>query len=114
MNAAAQADEVTGSSVRSNHSLFMIDAGYASIHDSYLTPITYDGLDLGMTYEAMRAVRDNKWLWQLQVGADYNYVENNAKNNDLHKVMGDITFNMQRQWRAALARRVDLSVGLSV
>ena len=111
MNAAAQADEVTGSSVRSNHSLFMVDAGYASIHDSYLTPITYDGLGLGLTYEAMRAVRDNKWLWQLQVGADYNYVENNAKNNDLHKVMGDITFNMQRQWRAALARRVDLSVG---
>ena len=24
-------------------SMLMVDAGYASVHDSYLTPITYDG-----------------------------------------------------------------------
>lgn len=94
-------------------SVFTVDAGYASIHDSYLTPITYDGLDLAMGYETMRPLksRPDTWLWQLQVGADYNYVENPAQNNDLHKVMGDITFGMQRCWRDALAQRVDLSVG---
>ena len=91
-------------------SMFTIDAGYASIHDSYLSPITYDGFDLAMGYEAMRPVKQ-QWLWQLQVGADYNNVENAAKNNTLHKLMGDITFDMQRQWRGALLRRIDLSVG---
>ena len=91
-------------------SIFTVDMGYASVHDSYLTPITYDGLDLAMAYEAMRPAK-HRWLWQLQVGADYNNVENPAQNNDLHKLMGDITFDMQRYWRAALARRVDLSVG---
>ena len=89
----------------------MVDMGYASVHDSYLTPITYDGLDLGLTYEAMRPVRHDKWLWQLQVGADYNYVENNAKNNELHKLMGDITFDMQRQWHGVLTPKLNLSVG---
>ena len=92
-------------------SMFTVDLGYASVHDSYLTPITYDGLDLAMAYEAMRSMRNDKWLWQLQFGADYNYVENDAQNNEWHKLMGDITFDMQRSWRAALARRVDLSVG---
>ena len=91
--------------------MFTVDMGYASIHDSYLTPITYGGTDLALGYEAMRPMRADKWLWQLQVGADYNYVENNAHNNDLHKLMGDITFDMQRQWRGAIAHRVDLSAG---
>ncbi len=94
-------------------SMFTVDAGYASIHDSYLTPITYDGLDLALGYETVRPLkaRPETWLWQLQVGADYNHVENPAKNNDLDKLMGDITFGMQRQWRQLVAHRVDVSVG---
>lgn len=94
-------------------SMFIIDAGYASIHDSYLTPITYDGLNLALGYETVRPLkaRPETWLWQLQVGADYNHVENPAKNNDLDKLMGDITFGMQRQWRQLVAHRVDVSVG---
>ena len=92
-------------------SVFMVDVGYASVHDSYLTPITYDGLDLGLSIEAMRPLRSTQWLWQLQVGADYNYVENNAKNNDLHKLMGDISFNMQRCWRGVLTPKLNLSAG---
>ena len=92
-------------------SMFTVDAGYASVHDSYLTPITYDGLDLAMTYEAMRPMRNDQWLWQLMVGADYNYVENDAQNNDMHKLIGDITFDMQRHWKGLGDRRLSLSVG---
>ena len=95
---------------RPSVSMFTLDMGYASIHDSYLTPITYDGMDLALGFEAMRPAK-RQWLWQLQVGADYNHVENDARNNTLHKLMGDITFDMQRYWRRALAHRVDLSVG---
>lgn len=94
-------------------SMFTVDLGYASIHDSYLTPITYGGTDLALGYEAMRSLKrcPDKWLWQLNVGADYNYVENKAQNNELYKLMGDITFDMQRQWRGAIAHRVNLSAG---
>ncbi len=94
-----------------NQSMLMVDAGYASIHDSYLTPITYDGIDLGLSIEATRWVNRNRWLWQLTVGADYNYVENKAKNNDLHKVMGDISFNMQHAWMGGLHPRLGFSAG---
>ena len=102
---------VTAGAAQERLSMLTIDMGYASVHDSYLTPITYDGLDLGIGFEAMRSIRNDKWLWQLQVGADYNYVENKAQNNELHKVMGDITFDMQRRWRELIAHRVDVSVG---
>lgn len=91
--------------------MFTIDVGYASVHDSYLTPITYGGLDLGLAYQALRDVRAGQWLWQLQVGADYNYTENHARNNELHKLLGDISIDMQRRWQGAIAQRVDLSVG---
>ena len=91
--------------------MFMIDAGYASVHDSYLTPITYDGLNLGLSLETTRGIKLDRWLWQLNAGADYNYVENNAKNNELHKVMGDISFNMQRQWHGVFTPKLNLSVG---
>ena len=92
-------------------SMVTVEGGYASVHDSYLTPITYDGWDLALGYEAMRPVRADKWLWQLQVGADYNHVENPAQNNDMDKLMGDITFDMQRQWRGVFSPRLNLAVG---
>lgn len=110
MASVGQAQETMAETAPGNTSMFMVDAGYAAVHDSYLAPITYDGMDLGMSYEAMRQ-SSRQWLWQLLVGADYNYVENNAKNNEWHKLMGEISFNMQRQWRGALLRRIDLSVG---
>ena len=91
--------------------MFTLDMGYASIHDSYLTPITYDGFDLGISLEATRWASRNNWLWQLNVGTDYNYVENPAKNNDLHKLMGDISFNMQHAWMGVIHPRLGLSVG---
>ena len=91
--------------------MFTVDAGFASIHDSYLTPITYNGMDLALGYEAMRSIRDNKWLWQLNVGADYNYVENKAKNNELYKLMGDLSFNMQRCWQGVFSPKLNFAVG---
>ena len=92
-------------------SVLMIDAGYASVHDSYLTPITYDGVDLALSVEAVRPVRQSQWLWQLNVGADYNFVENPSKNNDLHKLMGDIAFDMQRCWKSVFNPKLNLSAG---
>ena len=110
LSAVAQ-DDVTESAVLPSQSVLMVDAGYASIHDSYLTPITYDGFDLGLSIEATRWAKRYKWLWQLNVSTNYDYVENNAKNNDLHKVMGDISFNMQHAWLGVIHPRLGLSAG---
>ena len=108
LGAAAQDDVLV---VTPTRSMFTLDIGYASIHDSYLTPITYDGIDLELAYEASRLCKQGHWQWQLNVGADYNYVENPAKNNDLQKVMGNLSFAMQHRWANAVGGKVSLSVG---
>ena len=94
-------------------SMFTVDLGYASVHDSYLTPITYDGTDLALGFEAMRPLkaRPDTWLWQLNVSADYNHVENDAGNNQLDKLMGELAFNMQRRWQGVLTPKLNLSAG---
>ena len=99
--------------VRPTLAMWVVDGGYASIHDSYLTPITYEGWDFALGFEATRAARfaPDRWLWQLQVGADYNYTENHAGNNELHKLLGDVSFNMQRRWHDVFTPHLDLSVG---
>ena len=108
LTAAAQ-DEVR---VKYNtRSMLMLDVGYASIHDSYLTPITYDGLGLGLAFEATRVCRQGLWQWQLGVGADYNYAENPSGNNELHKLMGDLSFSMQRRWLGVMTPKLNFSVG---
>ncbi len=94
-----------------SRSMLMVDVGYASVHDSYLTPITYDGIDLAVSVEALRPVRQGQWTWQLNVGADYNYVENPVGNNDLHKLMGDLAFDMQRVWRGIFNPKLNFSAG---
>ena len=99
-----------GAMAQERVSMFTVDGGYASVHDSYLTPITYDGLDLGLGFETMRET-SHSWLWQLQVGADYNHVENPARNNHLDKLMGDITFDMQRRWNGVFSPRLNLAAG---
>ena len=99
-----------GAMAQERLSMLTVDVGYASVHDSYLTPITYDGLDLGLGLEALRET-SHGWLWQLQVGADYNYVENPASNNHLDKLMGDITFDMQRRWKGVFSPRLNLAAG---
>ena len=111
LSVTAQTDDVPEPAALSTRSMFTLDMGYASIHDSYLTPITYDGLDLGLSLEATRWASLNKWLWQLNVGTDYNYVENPAKNNNLHKLMGDISFNMQHAWMGVIHPRLGFSAG---
>jgi hypothetical protein len=73
LTVAARPADIPESAVLPNQSVFMFDVGYASIHDSYLTPITYDGIDVGLSFEATRATRfaPERWIWQLNVGAEY-------------------------------------------
>jgi len=111
--AASDGDDADPSPLRPTLSMFTLDVGYASIHDSYLTPVTYSGLDLAVGYEAMRAAWFNphQWLWQLSTTVDYNYTDNPAGNNSMHLLAGDVTADVQRRWRNVRSTGLDLSAG---
>lgn len=99
--------------LRPTLSMFTTEVGYASIYDSYLSPITYQGLDLAMGYEAMRATRFNphNWLWQLMTNVDYNYTKNHVGNNHIHLLAGDVVFNMQHRWHNVASTGIGLAAG---
>jgi len=99
--------------LRPTLSMFTVGVGHASTYDSYVSPLNHGGLGLSMGYEAMRATRFNPqhWLWQLAVGAEYDYTGNPAGNRHLHLLAGNFTFDMQHRWRDVGMQRLDLAVG---
>ncbi|MBR4828312.1 MAG: DUF3316 domain-containing protein [Muribaculaceae bacterium] len=109
----AAAQDSAAVTSRPNLSMFTFDAGYGSIHDSYLTPITYHGTNIALGYEAMQPLwwKPDNWLWQLQIGADFSYTENDAQNNSLYKLIGDLTFDTQHHWKGIINDKLELSAG---
>jgi len=94
-------------------SMMTADVGYASVHDDYLTPITYSGVDVAIGYEAMRAAwfDPEQWVWQLLTDIDYNHIKNPAGNRTMHRLMADLAVGMMHRWRGVTIRHFDLAVG---
>lgn len=99
--------------VRPVHYTMMGEVGHASLLDSYLTPITYTGLNLGLGFEHFQATGFNpdKWVRELELGADYSYVENPVGNHEMHSLMGEARWSLMRRWRDVPARRLQLMAG---
>ncbi len=82
-------------------SMFTVDVGYASVRDTYLTPITYSGLNLRLGYQAMQACGfgPEKWVRSLEVGVEYDNVDNLVGNNTMHSLMVEGRWSLMRRWR---------------
>ncbi len=89
------------------------EAGYGSLLDSYLTPITYHGVNLGLGFEHLQATGFNpqSWVRELELGADYNYVENPPGNHEMHSLMGTARWSLMRRWRDVPVKRLQLMAG---
>lgn len=99
--------------VRPVHYTMMAEAGYTSLLDSYLTPITYSGLNLGLSFEHFQATGFNpeKWVRELELAADYGYVENPVGNHEMHSLMGEARWSLMRRWHDVPLKRLQLMVG---
>ncbi|MDE6266107.1 MAG: DUF3316 domain-containing protein [Muribaculaceae bacterium] len=73
-----QAQEV----VRPVTSTYTMEVGRAHLHDTYLTPLGYDGLTTAITYRRAQAMKFNpeRWVMQLNLSAGIDYTENPARN----------------------------------
>ncbi|MDD2961021.1 MAG: DUF3316 domain-containing protein [Muribaculaceae bacterium] len=86
--------------VRPVNSAYMLNIGSASILDTYLTPITYDGINLRLGYERMQAMKfaPTRWTMQMDFGIEYANVQNIVKNRTMHSLMCDFTWGMMHRW----------------
>lgn len=82
-------------------SMFTLDAGQATVRDTYLTPVTYHGTNLRLGYSAMQATgfAPERWVRHLELGVEYDNVHNPVGNNTMHTAMVDASWSLMRRWR---------------
>ncbi len=93
--------------------MWTLDAGHASSLDSYLSPITYGGVDLALGFEHLQdcGFDPRHWTRQLRVGLEYAYQENPVGNNEMHLGMADLSWALMRRWDGVFTPRLQLLLG---
>lgn len=100
--AAVAAEPAAGiEPLRPVNSVFSVGIGKASLLDSYLSQLTYNGLDVRLGYERQQAMRfnPNAWAQQLDLGIEYSKTDNPARNRSAHTLMVSARWGMAHRWR---------------
>lgn len=106
--AAAQSDSI----VRPVTSAFSLEVGAAHLADTYLTPLKYSGWHLGIAYSRAQCMAfDSRWQLDWSVGANFDNVQNPARNATMYSA--DITpqIAMLRTWRNVGYKGVKVGIG---
>ncbi len=94
-------DTMSSEVIRPVMSAYMVEVGSASVLDTYLSPIKYKGVNLGLGYERMQAMKfsPEKWIMQLEAGVNYSPAENPAESHTIHTLMADFKWGMMHRWK---------------
>ena len=94
----------TATVLRPALSMVTVDAGHASLRDTYLSPITYRGANIALGYEHFQAIKRNpeQRVSQIETGIAYHHAHNPAGNHTMHSLMGNFQWAVMRRWRNAL------------
>ncbi len=97
--------------LRPGVSAFTIEVGGQSAVDTYLGPIRYQGLDIVLNYEHMRATSfaPETWLTRHVASLSFATMTNSSGTGSMLSAYIDYSFAMMRRWR--LAQRWQLAVG---
>lgn len=101
MAGAAEADSVAP--LRPVVSIFSAEIGGAHMLDTYLSPLRYNGLHLGLAWEHIQATgfAPERWIRRLELSADYNRTHNPAGNHRNHSLQAQAQWSLLRRWRVA-------------
>lgn len=89
-------------------SMFTLDVGHASVRDTYLSPNTYGGTHLRLGYQAVQATEFSpvKWARNLELGVEYDNVENTVGNHTMHSLMVDGRWSLMHRWQVGSRLRL--------
>lgn len=97
--------------IRPAATAYTFSAGSATLADTYLTPLTYSGWNLGLAYERMQAMAFNpdRWVSRLKISVDASHATNYVGNGTMWR--GDLaaSWGMMRRWD--VPRGVTVGVG---
>lgn len=97
--------------LRPVYSAYQLAIGSARVADTYLTPLRYRGLSLGLDYQRSQAMKfdPERWVMQLSLGASASFTHNLVKNSDMPCAAVRGSWAMMRRWR--LPGSVTLGIG---
>lgn len=106
---AQQTDSVCAKPLRPVYSAYMAEVGTGHLADTYLTPLHYNGIHVGLLYERTQAMKfsPEKWIQQLVIGLDGDITENLAKNANMYNAALQVSWRMMRRWQI----QPDLTLG---
>ena len=105
--------------MRPTHRVIDVSVGTAAVLDTYLSPITYEGIDLGLHLDHYQATgfAPERWVRRLEAGIDYARVHNPARTgNIMHAVDITARWSLARRWHVkatqlAIGPMTDLAIG---
>ena len=82
-------------------SSYTLEGGSAHLHDTYLSPIGYDGMTYAFTYRRAQAMKFNpeQWVMQLNMSVGVDYTENPARNATMWGTGIKAQWNMVHRWK---------------
>ncbi len=82
-------------------SAYTMEVGGLSIVNTYLTPLKYSGLNVGLNYERMQAMRRNpdRLVMRLTASIKGGHTENPVKNAEIWRLKGDFSWGIAYRWR---------------
>lgn len=94
-------DTTTVKPLRPVASAYTLRAGSASIANTYLTPLLYDGWSLALGYERLQAMKfdPDRWIMGLTGSLEGGITENPARNAQMWHVATRWRWGMMRRWR---------------
>lgn len=92
-------------------SSWMIEAGASRLADTYLSPVKYSGLHLGVDYSRMQAMKQNpeQLIQGLNFGLNFERAKNPVGNATMYGLNLDASWRML--WRMRFAERFSFGVG---
>lgn len=112
IGAAAQRDSsFTATVERPVLSAYALELGASHLADTYLSPLKYSGISLGLDYERMQAMRFNpeRWVMRLHGALSAESTKNPAGNATIYGINLSLGWGMMHRWLAA--KNVTLAVG---
>lgn len=94
------AGQETPQSIRPVMSSYSFNYGQAQVADTYLSPVIYNGWNVGFRYSRLQAMKfsPEKWVMELTIGVNGSRSRNKARNSFLWQGELDARWAMMHRW----------------
>lgn len=94
------ADSTATTLYRPVYSIFSFEVGKATMLDTYLAQMRYNGLSFQLGYERLQVMRFNpkRWIMEMDLSLNYSAPKNVRGNHKWHSLMLNFQWGMMHRW----------------